>query len=291
MFLRTKTFGQNPVFLSPTTLHHKKNFDTYKVLASTCVSSCKGLTAPKGFITDGEEKLFRAWKTELPKATHLRCIHYFQSNCKEKLRETGIREAKSQKVFLNKVFGIPEKMDGVVDAENKTEVKEQLQNKKEVLDEKEKESSYRPLFSKFLDERRRMIAKTIRLKARRKAGMPTGSNGKPARPYTNGSEAVNKVLLQTKESYFREKKKPETTQLSKLEFTKNIFEEVHWKQLEKPTMAVIGLSDQYELSKIAAHLAVPAEVWFEWSVAQRKEYIASSTRCQSTTLFPKKPSR
>ena len=39
-------------------------------------------------------------------------------------------------------------------------------------------------------------------------------------------------------------------------------------------MAVIGLSDQYELSKIAAHLAFSAEVWFEWSMAQRKEYIA-----------------
>lgn len=105
-----------------------------------------------------------------------------------------------------------------MDAENKTEVKEQLQNAKEVFDEKEKEllkkeSSYQTLFSKSLDERRRM-------KARRKTGMPTGSNGKPARPYTNGSEAMNNVLLQTKESYLREKKNPETTQLSKLEFTK-----------------------------------------------------------------------
>ena len=54
-------------------------------------------------------------------------------------------------------------MDSIVNAENKTEVKEQLRNAKGVLDEKEKEllkkeSSYRPLFSKFLDERRRMIA-------------------------------------------------------------------------------------------------------------------------------------
>ena len=125
----------------------------------------------------------------------MRCIHHFQSNCKEKLRETGIREAKAQKVFLNKVFGIPEKIDGILDAENKTEVKEQLRNAEEVLDEKEKEllrkeSSYRPLFSKFLDERQRMIAKTMSLKA-----------SKPARPYTIGSEVINDVLLQTKESY------------------------------------------------------------------------------------------
>ena len=39
----------------------------------------------------------------------------------------------------------------------------------------------------------------------------------------------------------------ETTQLSKLEFTKNIFEEAHRKQQQEPTLAVIGLSYQYEL--------------------------------------------
>ena len=82
-----------------------------------------------------------------------------------------------------------------MDTENKNEVKEQLRNAEEVLDEKEKEllrkeSSYRPLFSKFLDERQRMIAKTMSLKA-----------SKPARSYTNGSEVINDVLLQTKESY------------------------------------------------------------------------------------------
>ena len=126
------------------------------------------------------------------------------------------------------------------------------------------------------------------LKARRKAGMPTGSNGKPARPYTNGSEAINNVLLQKKESYLQEQKKLETTQLSELEFTKNIFEEVHQKQQEELTLTVIGLSDQYELSKIAAHLAVPAEVWFEWNVAQRKEYIAKFNSMSVNDALSKK---
>ena len=68
--------------------------------------------------------------------------------------------------------------------------------------------------------------------------------------------------------------KPETAQLSKLEFTKNIFEEVHRKQQEELALVVIGLSDQYELTKIAAHLAVPLEVWFEWREARRNEYMA-----------------
>ncbi|KAJ7354915.1 hypothetical protein OS493_029024 [Desmophyllum pertusum] len=95
------------------------------------------------------------------------------------------------------------------------------------------------------------------LKARRKAGMPIGTSGKPVRPYTNASEAINNVMLQTKESYLRDKKKPETAKLSKLEFTKHVFEEVHRKQQEELTLAVIGLNDKYELSKMAAYLAVP----------------------------------
>lgn len=67
-----------------------------------------------------------------------------------------------------------------------------------------------------------MIVKTMTLNARRKAGMPIDPNGKPLRPYANGSEAMNNVLLQTKESYLRDEKKPEKAQLSKLEFTKMI---------------------------------------------------------------------
>lgn len=49
------------------------------------------------YITDEEEELDRAWKSELTKATHLRCIQHFEGNCKQKLREVGILDAKSQK--------------------------------------------------------------------------------------------------------------------------------------------------------------------------------------------------
>lgn len=94
LFLYRKRYGQNPVFLGPKKLHHQKNFDTYKVMASTCISNCKGLNEAKGFLTDGEEELFHAWKTELPKATHLRCTCHFENNSKQKLLEIGIREAK-----------------------------------------------------------------------------------------------------------------------------------------------------------------------------------------------------
>ena len=57
--------------------------------------------------------------------------------------------------------------------------------------------------------------------------MPFGTNGKPVRPYTNSSEAIHNVMLQTKESYLRTNNKAETAKVSKLEFTKYVFEEVH----------------------------------------------------------------
>ena len=76
--------------------------------------------------------------------------------------------------------------------------------------------------------------------------MPDGRNGKPTWPYTNGSEVINNVLLQTKESYLHDQKKPEMITLSKLEFTKYIFEEVHCKQQEELTLALIAPSEKYE---------------------------------------------
>ena len=85
LFLTSKRTGKTPVFLGPTMIHHSKDFQTYKVLSSTCVSSCKGLEKAKGYITDGSDALDKAWRTEIPKARHLRCMKHFESNCKQKL--------------------------------------------------------------------------------------------------------------------------------------------------------------------------------------------------------------
>lgn len=100
-------------------------------------------------------------------------------------------------------------------------MKEQIRVTREPMDNKEcdilqKTAEYQPIFSRYLTERKKLISKTMSLKARRKAGMPIGTSGKPVRPYTNASEAINNVMLQTKESYLRDKKKPETAKLSKL---------------------------------------------------------------------------
>ena len=41
------------------------NYDSYRTLAATCASKCKGLSKAKGFITDGEENLQHVFEDEL----------------------------------------------------------------------------------------------------------------------------------------------------------------------------------------------------------------------------------
>ena len=99
------------MFLGPAMIHHKKDFSTYKTLLSACITNCKGLEKCRGYITDGEEGLDIIWRTELPKARHLNCVKHFESNCKQKLNDIGIKERNKQKFFLEKVFGVVNKSD------------------------------------------------------------------------------------------------------------------------------------------------------------------------------------
>lgn len=127
LFLTSKRTGNNLIFLGPTMIHHRKDFQTYKVLSSTCVAACKGLEKCRGYITDGETALEMAWKSDLPKATSLHCVKHFEGNCKAELYKIGIQE-KSQKFFLDRVFGGQGKEEGIVDAEDKKEAKQKLQS-------------------------------------------------------------------------------------------------------------------------------------------------------------------
>ena len=154
IFLTSKRTSTNPIFIGPTMIHHSKKFETYKVLSSTCVANCKGLEKCKGFITDGEEALDKAWKTELHHAKHLRCIKHFEGNCKQTLHEIGIRQKKGQKVFLEKLFGVGDKSEGMVDAEDKNAVQEMFRSCKDILDKQEieilqKKDDYQPQFTTY----------------------------------------------------------------------------------------------------------------------------------------------
>ena len=112
-------YTQKPSVHWPDNASQPKNFDTYKVLSSTCMSNCKRLSEAKGYLTDREEELDCAWRTELPKAIHLRCIRHFEGNCKQKLCEIRITETKYQKFFLDEIFRVPGKVEGIVDLKSK----------------------------------------------------------------------------------------------------------------------------------------------------------------------------
>ena len=104
LFLRTKRYGTGPVFIGPTMIHHKKDVDTYKVPASTCASNCKGLTNAKKIRHRWRGRTGSNLENRAYKATHLRCVRHFEGSCKQKLHEIGIRDAKSQKSFLDLVL-------------------------------------------------------------------------------------------------------------------------------------------------------------------------------------------
>jgi len=76
LLLKSKRTKESPVFLGPTMIHHKKTYEAYRTLAATCAAKCKGLSKAKGFVTDGEEALSRAFEDELKNTRSLRCFKH-----------------------------------------------------------------------------------------------------------------------------------------------------------------------------------------------------------------------
>ena len=97
--------------------------------------------------------------------------------------------------------------------------------------------------------------------ARKKAGMQQDQSGKPLRSYTNQSESVNNKLTRQKEAIVKNAKKK--VNLTKLQFPKDVWEEVDKHQQGELQMVICGLSAEYDLADVAAHLQVPPDEWFE----------------------------
>ena len=107
--------------------------------------------------------------------------------------------------------------------------------------------------------------------ARKRAGMPCDQLGTPLRSYTNQSESINNKLTRQKEANVKNDKNK--VDLSKLQFTKDVWEEVDKHQQEELHMTICGLSAEYELADVVGRLAVPPEEWFEMSAVHRVEYV------------------
>lgn len=60
--------------------------------------------------------------------------------------------------------------------------------------------------------------------------------------------------------------------LTKLEFVRDVWEQVDQQQQLELQLAICGLSEEYELADQVHYLSVNPEVWYEWPVEQRMEY-------------------
>lgn len=152
-----------------------------------------------------------------------------------------------------------------------------MQNVKKDLDEKEmkllqKHEGYIPQFSKYLADRQEMLGKTMMLQARCKAHMLLDKDGVHIPIYQ--SESMNNEMSQAKTDFLNFNNKGKTENLSKLEFTKQVFEEIHERQMRELKLALCGLSEEYQLEKTVKHLAVSVDTWFDWSKHQREDYVA-----------------
>lgn len=242
LFLKCKRTGAAPTFLGPTAIQYTKGKSIYKKIVSAVCNSAPTLAEKgKGFITDGEDALHSAIGEVLTHATGLRCFRHFQQNCQDQLRKLGIQQKQHQKVFLDTVFGKQGVCHGILDANTKDELQEKLTASRELLETEETRITGRkfPQFWKYVNSHKEMIEKCMIGDARKRAGMPCDQFGTPLRSYTNQSESINNKLTRQKEAIVKNDKNK--VDLSKLQFTKDVWEEVDKHQQEELQMAICGI--------------------------------------------------
>ena len=252
LLLKSKRTHGNPIFLGPTMIHHSKSEAAYQMLATTCVRKCSKLKDAKGFVADGETALQNAFQEQLKNSQSLRCFKHFENNCKNKLRELGIRSEKDQNFFLEKTFGVLGKEEGIIDATDGKDLRKRLKSTRNELGKDEK---YSPKYWSYLNDNRKMMRRHMLDDVRRKAGMGDGENGKPQRCYTNCSESMNHVMKAAKNDFL---KKNGTEHLTKLQLTRHVFEAIHSHQTEEFLSALAGVSNEYVLADHSKYLQVPA---------------------------------
>lgn len=189
-----------------------------------------------------------------------------------------------------KTFGVLGKEEGIIDATDGKDLRERLKSARNELEEQErltlgKDEKYSCKYWSYLNDNRKMMRRHMLDDVRRKAGMSDGDNGKPQRCYTNCSESMNHVMKAAKNDFL---KKSGTEHLTKLQFTRHVFEAIHNHQTEEFLSALTGVSDEYVLADHSKYLQVPAEVWFEWSPQQRSEYFGKVLKLSMEEIFQQK---
>ena len=70
---------------------------------------------------------------------------------------------------------------------------------------------------------------------------------------------------------------------------RDVWEAVDDQQQRELQLAICGMSDEYELAQIAAHLEVNAEKWFDWPEEKRTEYSQKVNELSIEDVIKKKP--
>ena len=286
LFLKSKRTGAAPVFLGPTAIHYSKQKVVYSKIVRAVASNTASL-ADKGigFITDGEDALHSALKEVMRHATGLRCFRHFYQNCRDKLHKLGLQKKQHQKFFLEAVFGNSDDISGILDAKDKTDLKNRITEAKESLNKEEEKltGGKVPEYWNYINAHRKMMQKCMISAARQKAGMPLDESGTPLRSYTNQSESINNKLTRQKEAMEKNDKSKVT--LTKLQFTRDVWEAIDRHQQEELKLAICGLSNEYELADVVAHLAVSAENLFNMNRNQREDYVDKFNKMSLENAF------
>ena len=279
LFLISKRTGTAPAFVGPTAIHYSKQKSVYSKIVHAVASNTLSLADKgKGFITDGEETLYSALGEVMRHATGLRYFRHFYQNCKDKLHKLGIQKKQNQKFFLEVVFGKVDNSDGILDAKAKKDLKNRLTEAKESLDKEEQKLTgvKAPEFWNYIKAHKKMMKNNMIATARLKAGMPLDTSGTPLKSYTNQSESINNKLTRQKEAM--EKTEKCKVDLTKLQFTRDVWEQVDMHQQEELQLAICGLSEEYELADLVTHLAVSPEKWFNMNRNERMDYVVKFNR-------------
>ena len=202
VLLRSKRTGENPIFIGPTMIHHKKTYDEYTVLAHATTQESKEMLNLKSFVTDGEQPLQKAFQNHFPTAKSLRCFKHFHNNCKDKLLQIGIRGEKDQAYFLNATFGVKEKVEGILDAKDKDDLRKRLDSFHQDFARKEKEltNNDQARYWTYLNANFAMIAGHMVDEVRKSGGLRDKE-----RSHTNASESMNKIMKCKRDAFLTRK--------------------------------------------------------------------------------------
>ena len=143
----------------------------------------------------------------------------------------------------------------MLDAYDKSDLKARTLAAKEATDTEEVRltGNESPGFWTYVHTHKKMMKKCMIATARIKAGMPNDESGKPLRSYINQSESINNKLTRQKEAMAKNDKNK--VDMSKVQFTKNVWEEVDRHQQEELKLVICGVSCEYKLAEVLADLS------------------------------------